>query len=90
MASLLSYQIPQLIEADVVASVSASAQETDAQFKILRKYFVQDVLSNVAGKSDASVAIEHAGKERAIPLPATMLQRKPFQWWVPNSITLLA
>lgn len=65
--------IPELLKSNTIAEATLAAEETVAQFKTLRKYYVENVISKVIGKSDVRASADHAGAERTIPLPATLI-----------------
>lgn len=72
-ATAIGYIVPRLLASNVVEYATASAEETVAQFKTLRKYYVKNVISKVVGKSDVTASTNHADAERTIPLPATLI-----------------
>ena len=65
--------IPNLIKQNAIADATAAAQETVNQYKTLRKYYVQNVIKKVVGKSDVKASFNHKGVDKTVPLPATMI-----------------
>jgi methyl-accepting chemotaxis protein len=65
--------IPAKIEQSMTETVMASASQTVNQYKILRKYYVKNVVKKVIAGSTMRPAIEHNGHADKIPLPATMI-----------------
>lgn len=70
---ILSIYIPSEIKSRVMDSATYSAQQTATQFKVLRKYYVNNVLKKVKAGSTMKPAINHKTDPNAIPLPATMI-----------------
>ena len=70
---LLSFYIPGQMQNRVVEGAISASQETAKQFKILRKYYVQNILKKVKAGSDMHPAINHKNDPKAFPLPATMI-----------------
>ena len=70
---VLKFYVPDALQANAIANVTESATETVNQYKTLRKYYVQNVIKKVVGKSDVSASFDHSGKEKTIPLPATLI-----------------
>ncbi|MCF6255502.1 MAG: methyl-accepting chemotaxis protein [Gammaproteobacteria bacterium] len=69
----LGFYIPGQIEQRAVEGATASAKQTATQFKVLRKYYVQNILKKVKAGSDMTPAIDHKNNPNAFPLPATMI-----------------
>ncbi|HHI94525.1 MAG TPA: methyl-accepting chemotaxis protein [Gammaproteobacteria bacterium] len=69
----LGFYIPGQIEARAVEGATASAKQTATQFKVLRKYYVQNILKKVKAGSSMTPAIDHKNNPNAFPLPATMI-----------------
>jgi len=69
----LGFYIPGQIEERAVEGATFSAQQTATQFKVLRKYYVQNILKKVKTGSDMTPAIDHKNNPNAFPLPATMI-----------------
>jgi len=69
----LSFYIPGQIEQRAVEGATTSAKQTATQFKVLRKYYVQNILKKVKAGSDMNSAIDHKNNPNAFPLPATMI-----------------
>ena len=56
-----------------VQSAVNMAESTISQFKILRGYYTNSVVSKVKEYSDLAISFDHAEREGTIPLPATMI-----------------
>lgn len=56
------------VEASIVNAIS-----TIKQFTELRAYYTKNVIKKITAKTRIEVSHDHAGKEDAIPLPATMI-----------------
>ncbi len=69
----LSFYIPQQIKNRAVEGATISSEQTAKQFKVLRKYYVQNILKKVKAGSDMKPAINHKDDPNAFPLPATMI-----------------
>lgn len=69
----LGFYIPQQIEEQAVAGATSSSAQTAKQFKVLRKYYVQNVLNKVKAGSNMKPAINHKDDPNSFPLPATMI-----------------
>ena len=65
--------IPNLIKQNAIADATSAAQETVNQYKTLRKYYVQNVIKKVVGKSDVKASFNHKDVDKTVPLPATMI-----------------
>ncbi|VAW76512.1 Methyl-accepting chemotaxis sensor/transducer protein [hydrothermal vent metagenome] len=69
----LGFYIPDQIELRAVEGATSASRQTAKQFKVLRKYYVQNVLKKVKAGSDMKPAINHKDDPKAFPLPATMI-----------------
>ena len=69
----LSFYIPQQIGNRAVEGATSSAKSTAKQFKVLRKYYVLNILNKVKAGSTMKPAINHKDNPNAFPLPATMI-----------------
>ncbi len=65
--------IPQIIQSNVVEQATKSAQKTTQQFKILRGYYVKNLVSKVKKQQAMKFGINHADHADMLPLPATMI-----------------
>ncbi len=70
---VLIFYIPSAINDRMTDSVQFAAQQTANQYKVLRKYYVKNIVKKVLKGSDMRPAIDHEGNDKAIPLPATMI-----------------
>ena len=55
----LGFYIPQQIENRAVEGATSASEQTAKQFKVLRKYYVQNILNKVKAGSDMRPAINH-------------------------------
>jgi len=69
----LMYYIPHEIEKNTLSNSIELSEQVVNQYKRLRKYYVENVLSKVVKGSDIKPAINHKGVEGTIPLPATLI-----------------
>ncbi len=69
----LGFYIPEQIQSRAVEGATASSKQTARQFKVLRKYYVQNILKKVKAGSTMRPAINHKNDPNAFPLPATMI-----------------
>lgn len=69
----LGFYIPQQIEERAVEGATTASEQTANQYKILRKYYVQNIVNKVKAGSDMKPAINHKDDPNAFPLPATMI-----------------
>ncbi len=70
---LMAYFIPNQMEKSAIRGAIIDAEQTVKQLKRLRKYYVQNVIKPVLKSQAIRPAIDHAGNDKAIPLPATMI-----------------
>ena len=70
---LLSFYIPNQIEKRAVEGATSASKQTAKQFKVLRKYYVQNIVNKVKAGSDMRPAINHKDNPNTFPLPATMI-----------------
>ena len=70
---ILIFYIPFAINERMTDSVQYAAQQTATQYKVLRKYYVQNVVKKVIKGTGMRPEINHNGNDNAIPLPATMI-----------------
>jgi len=64
---------PQLVRQNAEADALAAAQRTVNQLKVLRAYYVKNVIKKVIGKGGIKGSFNHESDPNAIPLPATMI-----------------
>ncbi len=69
----LGFYIPHQIENRAVEGATSASEQTAKQFKVLRKYYVQNILNKVKAGSNMKPAINHKDDPNAFPLPATMI-----------------
>ncbi len=73
MIVALGFYIPTQIHNRVVEGATSASQQTAKQFKVLRKYYVQNILKKVKAGSKMKPSINHKNDPNAFPLPATMI-----------------
>jgi len=64
---------PKLVERNAEADALVAAQHTVNQLKVLRAYYVKNVIKKVIGKGGIKGSFNHEKDPNAIPLPATMI-----------------
>lgn len=69
----LALLVPDLIKQNAVRDATATARQTVTQFKTLRKYYVENVIKKLIGKTNVKASSEHRGRPKTIPLPATVI-----------------
>ncbi|MCP4407160.1 MAG: DUF3365 domain-containing protein [Gammaproteobacteria bacterium] len=70
---VMVFFIPYMLKQNTIKDATAVAQETVSQFKILRKYYVENVIKKVVGKTEVKASINHQEQPATIPLPATLI-----------------
>ncbi len=70
---LASVYIPLVLEKNIISNAVETAENNVKQFKVLRKYYVNNVIKKVLKNSDIKGAINHKSDPGAIPLPATLI-----------------
>jgi len=65
--------IPNIMEKNIVSGAIETAETNVKQFKVLRKYYVNNVIKKVLKNSDIKGSYEHKNDPNAIPLPATLI-----------------
>ncbi len=69
----LSFYIPKQINQQAIEGATTGSAHTAQQFKVLRKYYVQNIVKKVIAGSNMKPAINHKGNPNTFPLPATMI-----------------
>lgn len=70
---LTIYSIPRLFERSIVENATQVAENNIKQYKLLRKYYVNNVVKKVINNSDIKAVVQHQNDPLAIPLPASMI-----------------
>ena len=65
--------VPRMIVANATEEAAAQGQQIVEQFKAVRTYYTTNVVNKVLKEGTFKVASDHAGDDKAIPLPATMI-----------------
>ncbi len=73
VAVIVSFYIYQVLNQNTVDSSVDAAKQTINQFKALRGYYAQKVVSKVTSQTELAVSFDHYDKATTIPLPATMI-----------------
>ncbi len=70
---LAAVYIPSILKQNVISSAVETAENNVKQFKVLRKYYVKNVIKKVLSGSNIKGAVNHKNNPNAIPLPATLI-----------------
>ena len=70
---VISALLPALISENAERDAVDAAQATVRQFLLLRKYYTENVAARVLAQTDMQVDPDYRNKDKAIPLPATMI-----------------
>ncbi|MBL8473494.1 MAG: DUF3365 domain-containing protein [Rhodocyclaceae bacterium] len=66
--------LPRLLREQIVHQAVAEARHTVGQYRVLRKYYTENVIAKLGATGGAlKPSFEHAGKPDRVPLPATMI-----------------
>jgi len=65
--------VPKILERAVITDAARSAEANVKQFKVLRKYYANNVVKKVHSNSQMRAIIDHQSTPKSIPLPATMI-----------------
>ena len=65
--------VPRMIVANATEEAAAQGQQIVEQFKAVRTYYTTNVVNKVLKDGTFTAASDHAGNDKAIPLPATMI-----------------
>ncbi len=65
--------VPRMIVANATEEAAAQGQQIVEQFKAVRTYYTTNVVNKVLKEGTFTAASDHAGNDKAIPLPATMI-----------------
>lgn len=71
--ALISWYIPGAIQKNAEQEALEIAKRNVNQFKTIRKYYTQNVVSKVIGRDGIKGSVNHQNEENSIPLPATMI-----------------
>jgi methyl-accepting chemotaxis protein len=66
--------IPRLITANAVSEAVIASRQTAAEFKTIRTYYTENVVNKVLKSGALHASVDHKTDDKAIPLPATMIQ----------------
>ncbi len=65
--------IPKIIQENAELQAITLAKETADQYKIIRKYYTQNVVSKVLGRDGLKGSVNHKNDPDGFPFPATMI-----------------
>jgi len=65
--------VPKILEQAVIKDAARAAEANVKQFKVLRKYYANNVVKKVHSHSQIRAIIDHKTNPKSIPLPATMI-----------------
>ena len=65
--------VPKIIQDSVIKDAAQTAEANVKQFKVLRKYYANNVVKKVHNHSEIRAIIDHKNTPKSIPLPATMI-----------------
>jgi methyl-accepting chemotaxis protein len=65
--------ISQSTKEAMLESSLIDAKDRINQFKLVRKYYTENIVQKVYGSGDVKISSAHRGSEKTIPLPATMI-----------------
>jgi methyl-accepting chemotaxis protein len=66
--------VPRLVTANAVDEAVIAGQDTAAKFKTIRGYYTENVVNKVIKNGAMTASLDHKTNDKAIPLPATMIQ----------------
>jgi len=66
--------VPRVIAGNATSEAVLAGTEIAAQFKTIRTYYTERVVSKIVKDGTFKAAVDHSSDDKAIPLPATMIQ----------------
>jgi hypothetical protein len=57
----------------MIEGAISQAQATVDQYRLLRKYYTENIIQKVKNSSDIKISANHKGEDKTVPLPATMI-----------------
>ncbi len=70
---VFAWWVPNAVKENVIEQAVMSAKQTTQQYKVLRGYYVKNVVSPTKQQNIMQFGIEHADNPNMLPLPATMI-----------------
>ncbi len=70
---ILFFYVPSELKDRAIEGATTSSKQTVKQYKILRKYYVENVVGKVKAGSDMKATFDHKSDPKAFPMPVTML-----------------
>ena len=71
--ALVSWYIPNTIRSNAEQEALETAKRNVHQFKTIRKYYTDNVISKVIGRDGLKGSVNHLNEKDSVPLPATMI-----------------
>ncbi len=69
----VSVYVPRAVEQAAVADAVRKAEDTVKQFKILRKYYTENIIGALTTNGQVTASVNHKGIANTIPTPATLV-----------------
>ncbi len=70
---IFAWWVPNAVKENVIEQAVMSAKQTTQQYKVLRSYYVQNIVSPIKQQNTLKFGIHHANNPDTLPLPATMI-----------------
>jgi methyl-accepting chemotaxis protein len=70
---ILFFYVPSELKDRAIEGATSSSKQTVKQYKILRKYYVDNVVGKIKAGSDMKATFDHKNDPKAFPMPVTML-----------------
>lgn len=68
-----AWWVPNAVKENVIEQAVMSAKQTTQQYKVLRGYYVKNIVSPTKQQNAMQFGIDHADNPNMLPLPATMI-----------------
>jgi len=72
-SAAFAWWVPNAVKENVIEQAVMSAQQTTQQYKVLRGYYVKNIVSPTKQQNGMQFGIDHADNPNMLPLPATMI-----------------
>lgn len=69
----VSVYVPRAVEKTAVSDAVRKAEDTVKQFKVLRKYYSENIIGALSANDQVIITAEHKGMANRIPSPATLI-----------------
>ncbi len=70
---VFAWWVPNAVKENVIEQAVTSAKQTTQQYKVLRGYYVKNIVSPTKQQNAMQFGIDHADNPKMLPLPATMI-----------------